>query len=84
MIKYLSLLSVIFLMGNFDACQDQSEKCEKTKAPEINFKFLIGAHNYYYDMLKKDDGGSAYFEIDIHTQWDKADKKIKNTAISDK
>jgi hypothetical protein len=167
MVKYLSIIFVVFLMGNFDACQDQSEKCEKTKAPEINFKFLIGgiitisefetykdltneyeghdllmmmnkaycngkingpfevpylistdglmvkqsigawsfrmdntedymnvnffldghdlgAHNYYYDMLKKDDGGSAYFEIDIHTQWDKADKKFKNTAISDK
>jgi hypothetical protein len=35
-------------------------------------------------MLKYDDGGSAYFEIDIHTQWDKADEKFKNTAISDK
>ena len=167
MVKYLSLLLVVFLMGDINGCKDESEKCEKTKAPEINFKFLIGgiitisevetykditdkyvehkllmminkaycngkingpfevpymisteglmvkqsagtwsfrmdntedymnvkffldghdlgAHNYYYDMLKKDDGGAAYFEIDIHTQWDEASQKFINTAISDK
>ena len=42
MLKYSIVLFFVFLMGNFDGCEDSSEKCEKTKAPEINFKFLIG------------------------------------------
>ena len=167
MVKYLSLLLIVFLMGNFDACLDQNEKCEKTKAPEINFKFLIGGkitiseygtdknltdeyigssllmmmnkaycngdlngpfevpykisldgkmdkqtigtwsfrmdntedymnvnffhdgkdvgtHNFPYNMLKNHNDGTAYFELDIYTQWDAKEMKFKNTLISEK
>ena len=166
MVKYTIFLLFVFLMGNFDGCEDKSEQCEKTKAPEINFKFLIGGkitisehgtdkdltdeyigknllmminkaycngdlngpfevpylistdglivkqsigtwsfrmdntedymnvnffyeehdlgtHNFPYNMLKNDNGGSAYFELDIYTQWDAGDEKFKNTAISE-
>ena len=163
MVKYLSIMLVVFLMGNIDGCQDVSDECEKTKAPEINFKFLLGGtiaiidnetakdltnefdnfnmmmnkaycdgqingpfevpylistdgrlikqslgtwsfrmdntedymnvnffcdghdlgtHNVYYDMLKNDDGGTAYFEYNISTQWDDAANTFKSTVIS--
>ena len=41
MVKYLGVILVVFLMGNFDGCTGD-DKCEETKAPEINFKFLLG------------------------------------------
>lgn len=41
MVKYLSFILIVFLMGDFDGCNNDDE-CEKTKSPEINFKFLLG------------------------------------------
>jgi len=42
MVKYLSIIFVVFLMGgDFEACTREDE-CEETKGPEINFKFLLG------------------------------------------
>ena len=41
----------------------------------------LGTHNVYYDNLKKDNGGSAYFEYTIHTQWSDTEK-FKNTVIT--
>lgn len=41
MVKYLIFILVIFLMGDNGACKSDDE-CGKTKAPEINFKFLVG------------------------------------------
>jgi hypothetical protein len=41
---------IVFLLGNVNGCDD--EECAKTKAPEINFAFLLGGkifitdHNY--------------------------------------
>jgi len=31
MIKYIIFPLFVFLMGNFDGCEDADEKCEKTK-----------------------------------------------------
>ncbi len=162
MVKYLSIILIVFLMGDIDGCKSDDE-CEKTKATEINFKFLmggtiaiieagtgndltndftdftmmmnkaycdgtingpfevpylvttdgllvkqslgtwsfrmdntedymnvnffcdghdLGTHNVYYDNLKKDDGGSAYFEYTINTQWDAVLSTFKNTVIA--
>jgi hypothetical protein len=161
MVKYLSFILIVFLMGDIDGCKSDDE-CEETKSPEINFKFLVGGiinisedgtgkdltndfedfnimmnkvycdgntsgpfevpylistdgllvkqslgtwsfrmdntedymnvnffceghdlgtHNVYYDNLKKDNGGSAYFEYTIHTQWSDTEK-FKNTVIT--
>ncbi len=44
MVKYLSIILIVFLMGDIDGCKDASDECEKTKAPEINFKFLLGGN----------------------------------------
>jgi hypothetical protein len=41
MVKYLGIILVVFLMGKFEGC-NKEDKCEETKAPEINFKFLLG------------------------------------------
>ena len=41
MIKYLSFILIVFLMGKFEGCTGD-DKCEETKAPEINFEFLLG------------------------------------------
>jgi hypothetical protein len=42
----------------------------------------LGTHNVYYDLIKKDDGGSAYFEYTIHTEWDPVLNGFKNTVIT--
>ena len=54
MIKYLSFLFILFLLGNIDGCNTE-EECEKTKAPEINFKFLLGGEIFIVEAGNEKD-----------------------------
>ena len=59
MIKYLSIMLVVFLMGDFEGCTNE-DKCEETKAPEINFKFLLGG-----DIFIVEKGNTKDITVDF-------------------